>query len=278
MSDVTKYDTAGRFDGLANLYGQFRPDYPEAAIDFIVTRSGLRPGSHVVDVGCGTGISTRQMAARGVTAIGVEPNAQMRAAAEATAPPAGVSTPTYRDGRAEFTGLPDGIADLVLAAQAFHWFRHAEALSEFRRILKPTGRVVLMWNEQDRTDPFTAGYNETLKQFSPDPELAARTQCLTGEHLLASALFSDGERVEFPHLQELDVEQLLGRAFSASYAPQAGEPRQRLEEALRRLHASHQRDGRAAMRYRTTLYVARAATPSAAGRPPGQVLVTWFAV
>ena len=262
MVDVSKYDTAGRFNGLADLYDRYRPDYPDSAIDFIVTRCGLHAGSSVVDVGCGTGISTRQLAARGLTVVGIEPNAQMRAVAEAMPVSPGVPSPTYRDGRAEFTGLPDAFADLVLAAQAFHWFRYAEALPEFRRMLKPDGWVVLMWNEQNRNDPFTGAYNEALKQFSPDPELAARIQCMTGEHLLASPLFVDGDRVEFPHVQAIDPEQLLGRAFSASYAPKAAEPHRRLEEALRELHARHQHAGTVEMRYRTVLYLARTASPS----------------
>jgi hypothetical protein len=114
-----------------------------------------------------------------------------------------------------------------------------------------------MWNEQDRNDPFTGAYNAALAQFSPDPEIAARVQSLTGEQLLASPLFARRERVEFPHVQEIDVEQLLGRAFSASYAPSAPDPRRRLEETLRELHARYQRDGQVAMRYRTTLYLAK---------------------
>src|SRR5262249_16755534 len=152
VNDVSKCDTAGRFNGLADLYDRYRPDYPDAAIEFIVTHCGLDARSSVVDVGCGTGISTRQLAGRGVSVVGVEPKGQMRAVAEATPSPPGVPPPSYRDGRAEGSGLPTAVADLVMAAQAFHWFRATEALSEFQRILKPGGWVVLMWNEQDRSD------------------------------------------------------------------------------------------------------------------------------
>lgn len=262
MTDGKKRDPAGRFDGLAGIYDRHRPNYPDTAIEFIVRRCGVEAQSYVVDIGCGTGISTRQMAVRGLTVVGIEPNAQMRAVAEATPVSPFVPPPTYRDGRAEATGLPNAVADLVLAAQAFHWFRPTEALSEFRRVLKPGGWVALMWNEQNRNDPFTAAFNQALTTHSPDPAIAARVQSSTGEHLLASPLFRHGERVEFPHVQEIDCDQLLGRAFSASYAPTATEQRLRLEEALRELHARYQDEGRVDLRYRTIVYLAQTTASS----------------
>ena len=56
---------------------------------------------------------------------------------------------TYREGRAEATGLPTAYADVVLSAQAFHWFEPVATLREFHRILKPDGWAILMWNERD---------------------------------------------------------------------------------------------------------------------------------
>src|SRR5438874_13457876 len=117
IMDLKPTETAARFDGLANIYDRHRPNYPDAALDFIRDHCSLTPGQSVVDVGCGTGIATRQLAARGLAVIGVDPNAQMRAIAESTPVPVGIPIPIYRDGRADATGLPDGSADLVLAAQ-----------------------------------------------------------------------------------------------------------------------------------------------------------------
>src|SRR5215469_5985255 len=136
MTDLSssQFDPLGRFTGLAGDYARHRPEYPEAAIAFIMTRAGLTSQAVVVDVGSGTGISSRLFALRGLMVIGIEPNDDMRRQAEAE-PFAGTQPPTYRAGRAEATGLPDGIADLVLSAQAFHWFEPAPALAEFRRIL-----------------------------------------------------------------------------------------------------------------------------------------------
>src|SRR5207253_2470333 len=100
---------------------------PDDALDFIVERCGLDGTTTLVDVGCGTGISSRLFAARGIPVIGVDPNDEMRGRAEAAAVPAG-PRPVYRAGRAEATGLPDGAAAAVLAAQAFHWFEPGPAL------------------------------------------------------------------------------------------------------------------------------------------------------
>src|SRR5262245_6225019 len=149
MSDLSSFNPQGRFTGLAELYAQCRPDYPEKAVDFIVAHSGLAAGSLLVDVGCGTGISSRPFVQRGIQVIGIEPNADMRARAVAEPVPAGCPAPEYRAGQAEATGLPDACAAVVLTAQAFHWFERDTALREFRRILKPGGWTVLVWNERD---------------------------------------------------------------------------------------------------------------------------------
>src|SRR5262249_6653615 len=184
-------DTVSRFDGLANIYDRHRPHYPDSAIDFIIREGNVQASSRLVDVGCGTGISTRQLASRGIPVVGIEPNAEMRALAQSTPVSPGVPVPQFREGRAEATALADGSADLVLSAQAFHWFQPAEALAEFHRILVPDGLVVLMWNDQDRSDPLTAGFCEALRQHSPSPEIAARILSTAGEPLLTSPLFND---------------------------------------------------------------------------------------
>src|SRR5262245_10429493 len=130
MFDPSGRNSVGRFTGLANLYSAHRPDYPSAAIDFILSHCAIHPAMRLIDVGCGTGIASRQFVQRGLEVIGIEPNPEMRRAADALHGPI-----TYREGRAEETGLPSSYADAVLAAQAFHWFQADKALREFHRIL-----------------------------------------------------------------------------------------------------------------------------------------------
>ena len=79
MAELSRFNSTVRFTGLSDIYAKYRPGYPVEALDFICSRCGLRDDSVLVDVGCGTGISSRQFAARGYQVIGIEPNAEMRA-------------------------------------------------------------------------------------------------------------------------------------------------------------------------------------------------------
>jgi SAM-dependent methyltransferase len=256
----------GRFSGLADLYARCRPDYPAAALDFIQHRCELGGDSLLVDVGCGTGISSRLFAERGVPVVGVEPNDDMLARAEAEPVSPGRPVPRYVKGRAEATGLPDGCADAILAAQAFHWFQVEEALREFHRILKPGGWTVLMWNERDETDASTAAYGAIVRT-GPEATRVEAGRGRAGEPLLASPLFQGGERVCFAHEQLLDEEGLLGRAFSASYAPREPIAAERFAVALREVFAKFQRGGTVGLRYETAGYLAQRAprSPQASG-------------
>jgi SAM-dependent methyltransferase len=254
MSDLSQQQPLDRFTGLAQVYARCRPDYPAAAIDFILQHCGWVPGAEVVDVGCGTGISSRQFAGRGLHVLGIEPNADMRRQAmnEAVAGQAF----EVRDGQAEATGLADACADGVLAAQAFHWFVADAAFREFRRILRPGGWVVLMWNERDEQDPATAAYGRIV---GAGKEAAAvegpRRQAR--QALGRSPLFQRAEQRLFGHAQTVDEEGLLGRAFSASYAPKEAGDRQRFAAALREVFARFQRDGVVQLRYVTSVDVAQ---------------------
>ncbi len=249
--DSEPRDTAERFAGLAAGYDRYRPDYPSAAIDYLMSHCDLRPRNTAVDVGCGTGISSRLLAARGLNVIGLEPNEDMRRVAEAA------GGAEYRGGRAEATGLRDSCAKLILAAQAFHWFANDVTLREFRRVLVPGGWIALMWNEQDRGDALTAAYVDALIRWSPEPAIAGQLQSAAGEVLTKSAHFARQERVEFAHQQTLDRDALLGRAFSASYAPRQEPALTRLEETLTAMFTDHQHEGRVVMRYQTVVYVAQ---------------------
>jgi SAM-dependent methyltransferase len=251
---LSEHRPTERFTGLASLYSQHRPDYPAAALDFIIDRCGLNDKSLLVDVGCGTGISSRLFATRGIRVIGIEPNADMRHQAESESSSAG-PLPEYREGRAEATGLRDASADAVVAAQAFHWFEPEATLREFHRILKPAGWAILLWNQRDDSDTFSQAYGAKIRQLT-DADLI-ESYYGKGDGLLGSALFQEGERALFPHEQVLDEAGLLGRAFSASYAPKEEHTAKQFADDLRRLFQRFQKEGQAVMRYQTSVFLAR---------------------
>jgi SAM-dependent methyltransferase len=256
MADLSINNPTGRFTGLAETYAKYRPSYPASALDFIVTRCELGPHKLLADVGCGTGISSRLFAERGVPVIGIDPNDEMRCQAERTPTSVGSPCPSYRKGRAEETELPDSSVDAVLAAQAFHWFAAETALPEFRRILKPNGWVILMWNERDETDPCTADYGRVIRS-APDATAVEAPRGRSGTILLTSPLFVDAARFPFTNEQVLDAEGLLGRAFSASYAPREPVVAHDFATALQHVFTRWQSDGLVTLRYETAVYLAR---------------------
>jgi SAM-dependent methyltransferase len=259
MPELSSLNPTGRFSGLAGTYAKYRPSYPAHGIDFILARCGLGSQSLLVDVGCGTGIASRLFAARGINVVGIEPNTEMRCAAAVEEPDAdGIKpTVTYREGRAEATGLEAAIADAVLSAQAFHWFEPVATLAEYHRILKPDGWVILMWNERDEQDPMTAAYGAVIRTATDSAAIEGRRQTRSGDSLLTSPLFRQTEQVTFHNQQVLDEEGLLGRAFSVSYAPRTVADKKAWSDRLKSVFHQHKQDGTVVLRYRTSIYLAR---------------------
>lgn len=231
MADNDNLDTIGRFSDRAADYIRYRPTYPAEAVDAIL--DGLGPPERFVaaDVGAGTGISARLLGERGVRVIAVEPGEGMRGAA---APHRNVA---WMAGRAEATGLGSQAVDLVLCAQSFHWFRTADALPEFARILKERRRLALIWNRRSTSDPLTAGYRQAIVDVGG--EIAAESRTFDPNVIRDSGLFSAPERKSFSNFQRLDLAGLIGRARSASYVPKSGAAGEQLLSLLRALHARY---------------------------------------
>ncbi|MHC4548386.1 MAG: class I SAM-dependent methyltransferase [Planctomycetota bacterium] len=247
-------DPIGRFSGRADAYAAWRPGYPEEAIDVMLMGLG-EPSTLVAgDVGAGTGISSRALASRGVRVWAVEPNEEMRAAADKMV----VGHVEWVDATAEATGLPDASCDLVLCAQAFQWFDRDAALLEFHRILQPAGRIALIWNTRDTADPLMIEYERLVEAIPDNPGSRARA-CIRAP-LADTRLFAHPRRLEFGHQQRLTLEGLLGRAMSVSYFPRSGPGHDKLVAALRALHErACDYEGKVAFRYRTVLWLAEPA-------------------
>jgi SAM-dependent methyltransferase len=217
-----------RFSDRAEDYAQFRPTYPIAAITTMLENLGDSADRVAADIGAGTGISSRLLADQGVQVWAIEPNAAMQKAA----------TPhprvTFRVGNAEQTGLPDQSVDLVTCFQAFHWFDPVKALPEMHRILKPTGRLAVVWNERDRTDPLTEAYSQIVRQISQ--RHPAEHRMVAQQPLIDCAEFCNLRHLTFSHHQILDWNGLLGRANSVSYIPKDPHSQQQLRDHLAALY------------------------------------------
>jgi len=237
-----------RFADCVEHYAQFRPDYPERAIDLMLEGMGFPSMLTVADIGSGTGILSRQLAERGALVVAVEPNESMRRACFAH------ERIIPHDATAEQTGLNDGSVDLITCAQAFHWFDPERALPEFRRIIRGLGRLAIIWNTRDTDDPVTAGYTAAIRKASQShPAESRMDQARAFEQ---SPLFTDLQEHEIPHVQRLTLDGLIGRARSASYCPKQGPLLDTLIEELTELHAAHaDADGCVQMRYMTRLFI-----------------------
>ena len=242
-----------RFSSRVGNYSRFRPSYPAEIIGILQQECGLRPESVIADVASGTGIFTRLLLENGNCVFGVEPNDAMRRAGEEYL----AAYPKFASvaGTAEGTTLPDASVDLLTAAQAAHWFDRDKALTEFRRILKPEGYLVLLWNDR-RTDAsaFARDYESLLLEYGTDYAEVKRRDAASQEFF---GTMRHEKRV-LPNFQKFDYAALEGRLLSSSYTPPAGHPsHEPMLSELRRIFETHQRAGTILMEYDTNLYFGR---------------------
>ncbi len=237
-------DSRERFAATADDYERYRPSYPGALVDWIVSTAGLTPTAKVADVGCGTGIAARLFSARGFDVVGVDPNEEMLEKARAR------GQARYVRGEASATGLPDSSVDLVVCAQAFHWFDAKAAAAEFRRILAPGGWSAAFWNVRQKTG-LMAEYEALLQRIgdyraAPKPaEAIVRIEALAASPGFLAA--------EFEYSQPMSLEQLLGRARSSSYVAHGVADLAAFEASLAGLFARHAQSGVVAFSYRTVV-------------------------
>ena len=130
----------------AEAYERVRPSYPADAVAWLVDNLGLGPGGIVLDLAAGTGKFTRLLVPSGATVLAVEPVEGMRQRFVAAVPGVPMVAAV-----AEALPIASRSLDAVTVAQAFHWFDADRAFGEFARVLRPRGRVGLIWNARDRS-------------------------------------------------------------------------------------------------------------------------------
>lgn len=165
MTDRRDYrELAASFGSVAAAYDRARPSYPPELFDALERLAG-RPlkGARVLDVGAGTGISTRLLAARGAEVVAVEPNDGMAAQFLASSG----HLPLVR-GDGDDLPFHDDSADLVTYAQAFHWTHPERSVPEAIRVLRPGGALATWWNVKDANVGWVRAMGERLAAALPD--------------------------------------------------------------------------------------------------------------
>jgi SAM-dependent methyltransferase len=212
------------FDAWAGDYDRYRPGYPDELFELIAQQLPLPRQPHAVDLGAGTGRASLAMAELGWRVTAVEPGKPMLDVLRGRASNQGLLISTVQ-ASAEETGLDPASADLVTAAQAFHWFDKDRALREAARILKPSGGLALFWNVRDaERSPFLAEYADLLlrSNASTDDPGVGRYESV-GKDETRRALEAHTAAFDAPQLTQLRHEvtmtdaEFIGMAFTASY-------------------------------------------------------------
>jgi SAM-dependent methyltransferase len=254
MPADSSLDPTERFSNRVDYYIRYRPRYPAAVLDFLKAELSLSPQALIADIGSGTGILAEMLLRNGNPVFGVEPNPEMRAAAEALLN----AYPHFHSvsGRAEATTLAATSVDVITAGQAFHWFQTGQARQEFRRILKPGGWVVLVWNDRrPEASPFMRAYEQLLWDYAGEYE---EVSCHNANQAVLADFFDHYTRRDFPNYQEFDHEGLRGRLLSSSYAPLPGHPQyEPMLAELRRIFEANQSGGLVRFVYETEVYYGR---------------------
>lgn len=226
-----------RFSDKVRDYIKYRPGYPAEIFDYLQLHAKLGNGATIVDIGSGTGIFTKLLLDRGYRVYGVEPNTEMREAAEELLDhyEGFVSV----NGSGEDTTLKSNIADLVVSATAFHWIDPGKAKIEFSRILKPKCKVALIWNiRKADVDEFSVEYEKFWQSYERSDKRDVT------EPELNSFFEGKFETGSFEHKQEFDLEGLIGRSQSSSFSPKEGttesdEFKERLGQLFKRWKNEH---------------------------------------
>lgn len=247
-------DAKEKFSNKVEDYTKYRPAYPVEFMEYLENEAGVAKNTIVADIGAGTGILTRLLAGKANKVYAVEPNLNMRTACEKHC--TGLENVIAMDGSAEDTGLAAGSVDFITAAQSFHWFDREKAKLEFQRILKPEGKVILVWNHRAEDSEFVMEYQELMRRTCPDFNNFSNGNDFDPRQY--GDFFKNGycEFRIFDNDRLLTLESYIGGSLSSSYAPARGDANyQEFVEGLTQLFNKYSRNGQLMMPYKTYSYV-----------------------
>lgn len=230
MSDLKRTRAAAWAEAeAAEAYERLRPGYPVDAVDWLVPQDARR----VLDLGAGTGKLTRALLGRDVEVVAVDPSAAMLRVLARSVP----GVPTYV-GTGEGIPLPSGSVDAVVCAQAWHWVDPGQACAEVARVLRPGGRLGLVWNADDLSVPWLAGLQALKRGARGDSTgQGAEGEVVIGE-LGITAAFTTPEETSFRWHTEITTVDMVDLVATRSYILTAPpDQRGRLLDEVRQLLA-----------------------------------------
>lgn len=249
-----EFNSKNRFSSRVENYVKYRPKYPQEIITFLEKNEILSEDSVVADAGSGTGILSELFLRNGNKVYGIEPNTDMRLAAEKLLEkyPNFVSI----NGSAEDTGLKNDFIDLIIAGQAFHWFDQEKARKEFLNILKSTGHVALIWNQRKKSGgKFLVDYENILSTYGIEYKKIHNIELKFDDFFGSEKVF---KRAVFKNYQELDYQGLEGRLLSSSYAPLKDHPNHDpMIKSLKDAYQQNQKNNKVTLEYDTEVYYGR---------------------
>jgi ubiquinone/menaquinone biosynthesis C-methylase UbiE len=242
--------TVGTFDTLADAYQAFRTGYSETLVEQVVSYGQLA-GTAVLDVACGTGISTAAFAAKGCVMTGLDPSAPMLAHARAALPNA-----RFQEGRAEAIPFADKVFRGALCAQAMHWMDQPRAIAEMTRVVVPGGIVAIWWKVLANDDRMRAYRAAAARSLGLPPD-SAKTMP-SGFTAFYAAPFAKRELRVLPYSVRPSVRECLGYETSRANANEMyGDRRDEYFAALERemVAGAGSLDARVHVSYMQYLYV-----------------------
>lgn len=209
-----------KFTGKAQHYEAGRPSYPQSLLDSLYNNYGLSADSVIADIGSGTGKLTKQLLQRGSHVIAVEPNDDMRNAAQQALQQ--YTTLQIVKGSDAATTLPNNSVDAITVAQAFHWFDPSAFHKECTRILKKNGRVFLIWNMRDENAPINKETYAIFKKYCPN--FYGFSGGIQQNDATIATFFNNDYVVEkYPNPLYFSKETFLQRCLSGSYSLKKGD-------------------------------------------------------
>ncbi|MEO8447133.1 MAG: class I SAM-dependent methyltransferase [bacterium] len=248
---MTKHNSTNRFSNRVENYIKYRPHYPKDVIGLLKANCDLTPSGIIADIGSGTGISSEIFIENGNKIYAIEPNKDMRAAAEKIF--SGNENFVSINAAAEDTTLQDESVDFIIAGQAFHWFDRPKSKIEFNRILRNKGYCVLIWNEKTPSSEFMESYEKLIRDYGTDYEKINHENI---DDEIIAEFYSPGtvQLKTFEHTHPLDYSGLEGRLLSSSYIPLEGVGYESMIGDLKKMFDKNNKDGFVNMEYETRVY------------------------